>query len=67
MFTVTSKTLEKVQESETCGRMACRSTNMMTRPATMSAIEGIPIDQATRRAVDAFIDSLLGPILRFRG
>jgi hypothetical protein len=27
----------------------------MTRPATKSAIDGIPIDQATRRAADAFM------------
>jgi len=30
----------------------------------MSAIDRIPIDQAIRRAVGAFMNTLLGPILR---
>src|SRR5512132_4703248 len=52
--TRTSRTEANVQESETSGRAACRSTYVKARPPRSRAIDRMPIDQAVRRAVDSF-------------
>src|SRR5688500_16418570 len=52
-FATTTNTPPTLQASDTSGSVAERSRNRKTRPATISAIDARPTDQATRRALRA--------------
>src|SRR5207249_10058722 len=62
-FPAWSRTLLRFHLVASDGRIACRSRNRMASPATCSAIERIPIDQAIRRTVEGFMGAMTASIL----